>query len=66
VTALQTAFALRSQRGLEYALVMDGTGKTAKEIIEMSPTDRRLTAMLRARFYNEQNEQAEKAQNKRL
>jgi len=59
-----TGFA-RSKRGLQFALVQDGTGKTAKEIAEMGPWDRALTAMIRGRFYREKKRQAEKAQNQR-
>lgn len=44
--------------------MQDGTGKDAKEIIEMGRWNRRLTALLRARFYRERNKEAEKAQNK--
>lgn len=32
---------------------MDATGKTAGEVHEMGPNDRRLTALLRARFWKE-------------
>ena len=60
--ASPTGFA-RSKRGLQFALVQDGTGKTAKEIAEMGPWDRALTALLRGRFYREKKRQAEKAQN---
>jgi len=41
----------RSKEGLEYALVCDATNKTAAEVHRMSPSDRRLTARLRARYY---------------
>ncbi len=34
---------------------MDATGKTAAEVHDMSVSDRRLTAMLRARFYRERS-----------
>lgn len=59
----QTAFA-RTDRGLEFALVQDGTNKTAAEIYEMADADRYLTAMIRARFYREKGKQAKKAQQK--
>ena len=52
----------KSRRGLEYALVQDGTNKTAAEIAEMSPSDRMLTALVRARWYQEKKRQSEKAQ----
>lgn len=48
----QTGFA-RSERGLEYALVQDATGKTVAEIYAMPDADRYVTAMIRARFYRE-------------
>lgn len=44
---------------------MDGTGKTAGEIHDMSDSDRYLTAMLRARWYREKKQAAERAQNGR-
>jgi hypothetical protein len=47
-----TGFA-RSDRGLEYALVQDATGKSVGEIIDMADADRYATAMIRARFYRE-------------
>ena len=53
------AFA-RTAKALEWALVQDGTGKTATEIYEMGDADRYLTAMLRARFYKERNKGADK------
>ena len=59
----RTAFA-RTAKALEWALVQDGTGKTATEIYEMGDADRYLTAMLRARFYREKGRQAKKSQNK--
>jgi hypothetical protein len=60
---LLTGF-VRSQTGLEYALVQDATGKTAAEIHEMGPWDRAVTAMLRMRFYRERNKQSERASDK--
>jgi len=57
-----TGFALQSKRGLEWALIQDGTGKTALEILEMNAWDRQLTALIRSRFYQEKKRQAEKAQ----
>jgi hypothetical protein len=39
---------------------MDGTGKDAKEILEMSDKNRQLTALLRSRYYKEKSKQAEK------
>ena len=59
---LLKAFALQSDRGLQYALVMDGTNKTVAEIREMSPTDRMATALVRARFYKEQSDAADRQQ----
>jgi hypothetical protein len=50
----QTGFA-RSERGLEYALVQDATGKTVAEIYGMADADRYVTAMVRARFYRERS-----------
>lgn len=47
---MRTGF-VRSQTGLEYALVQDATGKTAAEAHRMSRYDRMVTAMLRARFW---------------
>lgn len=44
-----------SKRGLEFALVMDATGKTVGEIHEMGPNDRMATALIRARFYREKH-----------
>ena len=58
----RTAFA-RTAKALEWALVQDGTGKTATEIYEMSDADRYLTAMLRARFYRERGKAAKRNQN---
>jgi len=58
-----TGFALQSKRGLEWAFIQDGTGKTALEILEMNVWDRQLTALIRSRFYREKKRQAEKAQN---
>ena len=58
--ARPTGFA-RSERGLEYALVMDATGKTAAEIHKMGRWDRYMTALLRARFYREKGKSAKKA-----
>jgi len=52
---MPTGFA-KSPEGLEYALVMDGTGKTAAEVHEMDRWDQRLTALLRARFYRERTD----------
>lgn len=49
----------RSRTGLEYALVQDATGKTAREIHEMGRADRQVTALLRARFYRERGKGAE-------
>ena len=49
--ALRKGFALRSKRGLEYALVQDATGKTAREIHEMGNLDRELSALTRVRFW---------------
>jgi hypothetical protein len=46
----RTGFA-KSDRGLEYALVQDATGESVGAIHEMSPTDRRVTALVRARFW---------------
>ena len=45
----------RTDKGLEYALVQDATGKTAGEIREMNDADRYTTAMIRARYYRERN-----------
>jgi len=53
-----------SRAGLEYALVQDATGNSAKEIVEMGRWNRMLTALLRGRFYREKKKQSEKAQNK--
>jgi hypothetical protein len=50
----QTGFA-RSDQGLEYALVIDATGKTVGEVHEMADADRYATAMVRARFYRERS-----------
>jgi hypothetical protein len=61
--ASRTGFA-RTQKGLEYALVQDATGKTAGEIHDMARSDRYMTALLRARWYRERNSQAKKAQRK--
>ena len=47
-----------NERGLEFALVQDATGKTASEIYKMGDADRYLTAMIRARFYREKNKGA--------
>lgn len=44
-------FAAHSERGLQYALVQDGTGLDGAEIHEMNPSNRMLTAYLRARFW---------------
>jgi len=52
----------RSDRGLEFALVQDATGKTAGEIYDMADSDRYLTALIRARWYREKKRSAEKAQ----
>jgi len=49
-------FALHSDKGFEYALVQDGTGKTAKEITQMDDLNRSMTALVRARFYKERND----------
>jgi len=49
-----TGFA-RSKEGTTYALVQDGTNKTAAEIYEMDRYDRMLTAAIRAQYYREQN-----------
>lgn len=46
----------QSPEGLEYALVQDATGATAGEIHEMSRWNRYLTAMLRARYYQEKTD----------
>jgi hypothetical protein len=43
-------------------LVQDGTGKDAKEILDMSRTNRMLTAYIRSRFYKKKGKQAKKAQ----
>lgn len=43
-------------------MIQDGTGKTAKEILDMSPSDRRLTALVRARFYKMKKKASERAQ----
>lgn len=43
----------KSQKGLEYALVQDATGKSVAEIREMGDADRYATAMIRGRFYRE-------------
>jgi hypothetical protein len=48
----RTGFA-KSDRGLEYALVQDATGKSIAEIYDMGEADRYATAMIRARFYRE-------------
>jgi len=58
-----TGFA-RSQAGLEYALIQDGTGKTAAEIHNMGRWDRYATAMIRARYYREKNKSSERAKDK--
>jgi hypothetical protein len=50
-------FALHSERGFEYAIVQDATGKTASEIHDMDDVDRTLTALLRARYYDERNDE---------
>jgi len=57
----RTGFA-RSDRGLEFALVQDATGKTAGEIHDMADADRYLTALIRARWYREKKQSAERAQ----
>jgi hypothetical protein len=41
---------------LQFALVQDGTGYDAKEIMEMSDTNRMLTAYIRSRFYKERSD----------
>jgi len=58
----QKGFALHSDKGLQFALVQDGTGKDAKEILDMSRTNRMLTAYIRSRFYKEKSKQAKQAQ----
>lgn len=60
----QKGFALHSKKGLQFALVQDGTGKDAKEILEMSDTNKKLTALLRARYYKEKHDGGD--QSKRL
>lgn len=57
-------FALHSQRGGEFALVQDATGKTAREILRMNADDRMLTALLRARYYKEKQKGAKKGKNR--
>jgi len=42
-------------------LVQDGTNKTAREILNMDRTNRLLTALLRARYYKEQNDAVDDA-----
>jgi len=54
-------FALHRDEALELALVQDGTGKTAREILNMDRTNRLLTALLRARYYKEQNDAVDDA-----
>jgi len=49
----RTGFALHSQKGLEYALTIQATGKTAAEVHRMDEWDRRLTALLQARYIQE-------------
>ena len=56
---------LLDERGLEFALVQDATGKTASEIYEMGDADRYLTAMIRARFYRERNKKANQSKPRR-
>lgn len=60
--ARRKGFALHSKKGLEFALVQDGTGKDVKEILEMGDKNRQLTALVRARFYKEKGKEADKAQ----
>lgn len=60
--ALRKGFALHSPKGLEFALVQDGTGKDAKEILDMSEKNRRLTALIRQRYYKEKSKATERAQ----
>ena len=57
----RTGFA-RSDRGLEYALVQDATGKSVKEIRDMGDADRYTTAMIRARYYREKASGADQNQ----
>lgn len=45
-----------------WAMAQDGTGKTAKELANMSDLNLRLTALLRARYYKIKSDAAEKAQ----
>jgi len=62
VRASQTGF-VKTPKALEYALVQDAPGgpTTAAEIHRMDRWDRYLTAMLRARFYQEKNKGAKQA-----
>lgn len=43
----------KSERGLEFALVVQATHKTAAEVYQMSKWDRHLTALLQARYLKE-------------
>jgi hypothetical protein len=41
----------KTQTGLEYALAIDATNKTASEVHQMAADERYLTAVLRSRWY---------------
>ena len=45
----------RTNQGIQYALVMQATGKSAAEVHNMNEWDRHLTALLQARFYKERS-----------
>jgi len=58
----QTGFAHATDKGFQYALVQDATGKTVGEIRQMNRWDRYATALIRGRFYKEQSKAAKDAQ----
>ena len=58
----RTGFAKSSDEFLQYALVQDGTDKTFREIHKMDRWDRYLTALVRARWYQEKKRASERNQ----
>ncbi|AFH21821.1 hypothetical protein OSG_eHP10_00055 [environmental Halophage eHP-10] len=59
---MRTDFARSSDEFLQYALVQDGTDKTFREIHNMDRWDRYLTALVRARWYQEKKRASERNQ----
>jgi len=60
---MRTDFAKSSDEFLQYALIQDGTGKTFREIYGMDRWDQYLTALVRARWYQEKKRASERSQN---